>query len=266
MPLEILGYTAAVIMGITLGLVGAGGSILTVPVLVYLFSIDALLATTYALFIVGITGFTGSLRYMQHGNIQIKTALLFGIPSIISVLITRAFVLPAIPTILFTVGSFTITKSIGILLFFAVIMLLASFSMIAKPIAVKPDNHPQKDSYFLSLIGLCVGVITGLVGAGGGFLIIPALIFFAGLPMKKAVGTSLIIIAANSCIGFISSLKHDAAIDWKFLILFSTMAIIGIITGSALSKKIPGEHLKPSFGWFVLVMGVYIIIKETVGR
>ncbi|MEO8147100.1 MAG: sulfite exporter TauE/SafE family protein [Bacteroidia bacterium] len=266
MPLEIFGYIAAVIMGITLGLVGAGGSILTVPVLVYLFSIDAVLATTYALFIVGITGFTGSLRHINTGNINLKTALLFGTPSIASVLITRAFVLPAIPAVLFTAGNLQVTKSIGILLFFAVIMLMASFSMIARPIAVKPDDHPQRDSYFLSVIGLGVGFITGLVGAGGGFLIIPALIFFAGLPMKKAVGTSLIIIAANSFIGFVSSLKHDAVIDWKFLILFSAMAIIGIITGSALAKKIPGEKLKSAFGWFVLAMGVYIIIKETVGR
>jgi uncharacterized membrane protein YfcA len=113
------------------------------------------------------------------------------------------------------------------------------------------------------LEGAVVGVVTGLVGAGGGFLIIPALVLLAKLPMKQAVGTSLIIIAAKSLIGFMGDMKGDEIIDWNFLGLFSALAVAGIVAGSLLSKKIPGEKLKPAFGWFVLVMGIYIIVKET---
>ena len=107
-----------------------------------------------------------------------------------------------------------------------------------------------------------VGAITGLVGAGGGFLIIPALVLLAKLPMKQAVGTSLIIIAAKSLIGFTGDLKRNKIIDWHFLLVFSAIAVVGIIAGSILSKRIPNEKLKPAFGWFVLAMGVYIISKE----
>jgi uncharacterized protein len=265
MELEILGYIGAVLIGLSLGLIGAGGSILTVPVLVYLFMLDTVIATTYTLFIVGLTSMIGSLRYMKMSQVNFKTALIFGIPSIASVMLTRAFLLPAIPQILFSVGHLQITKSIGLLLFFAIIMLLASFSMILKPIGVhEVQDGKSHNSFLISIIGLCIGVITGLVGAGGGFLIIPALVMLAKLPMKKSIGTSLVIITMNSLTGFIGSLKHDEVIDWRFLIIFTAIAVTGIISGSALSKKIPGEKLKPAFGWFVLAMGIYIILKETV--
>ncbi|HMT28751.1 MAG TPA: sulfite exporter TauE/SafE family protein [Bacteroidia bacterium] len=264
MQLEIVGYVGAVIMGLSLGLIGGGGSILTVPILVYLFSIDAVLATAYSLFIVGLTSLVGSFSHMKMGNIHWKTALVFGIPSIISVFMTRAYLVPAIPDTLFSIGSLEVTKPIGLLLLFAIIMLLASYSMIRKQ-KYKPDasvkivyNYP-----LIMIEGVVVGVVTGLVGAGGGFLIIPALVLLAKLPMKQAVGTSLIIIAAKSLIGFTGDLKGDETIDWNFLLLFSSIAIVGILAGSMFSKKVSNEKLKPVFGWFILVMGVYIIIKET---
>ncbi len=263
--IEIFGYVGAVFMGLTLGLIGGGGSILTVPILVYLFSIDAVLATAYSLFIVGFTSLIGSFSHMKLGNVHWRTAIVFGIPSIISVFLTRLYLVPAIPNPIVDLGTAEISKSMGLLLLFAVIMLLASYSMIKKTkIKEEEANGEVAFNYPLILLeGTIVGVVTGLVGAGGGFLIIPALVLFAKLPMKQAVGTSLVIIAAKSLIGFMGDMKGDEVIDWSFLGLFSVLAVAGIITGSLLSKRIPGDKLKPAFGWFVLVMGLYIIVKET---
>ncbi|MBK9759633.1 MAG: sulfite exporter TauE/SafE family protein [Flavobacteriales bacterium] len=262
--MEILGYIGAVLMGLSLGLIGGGGSILTVPILVYLFSVDAVLATAYSLFIVGFTSLIGSFSHMRMGNIHWKTALVFGLPSILAVFLTRAYLVPALPDPLFNIGGAAISKSLGLLIFFALLMVAAAYSMIKKQKEADDTNAGEvKFNYPLILVeGAVVGTITGLVGAGGGFLIIPALVLLAKLPMKQAVGTSLIIIAAKSLIGFTGDLKGNEVIDWNFLLVFSAIAIVGIIVGSILSKRIPNEKLKPAFGWFVLVMGLYIIGRE----
>jgi uncharacterized membrane protein YfcA len=262
--MDITGYLASIFIGIALGLIGGGGSILTVPVLVYLFSVDAVLATAYSLFIVGTTSLVGSFTYFKKGLVNIKTAVVFGIPSIISVFLTRAFIVPAIPQEIISVGSFTITKSILLMLLFAVLMIIASYSMIKKDKPTTNDT-PQKQQFNYPLIlieGTVVGILTGLVGAGGGFLIIPALVVLSKLPMKEAIGTSLIIIAAKSLIGFFGE-SGETIIDYLFLAKVTAFAIAGIFLGMALSKKIDGSKLKPAFGWFVLIMGIYIIIKET---
>ena len=274
--MEILGYIGAILMGLSLGLIGGGGSILTVPILVYLFQVDAVLATAYSLFIVGLTSLVGSFSHIKLGNVHWRTAIVFGIPSIISVFLTRSYLVPRIPDPILTFGqdpsggaSMVITKSVGLLLLFAVIMVMAAYSMIKptkKPAAdglqANENNEPQFNYPLILAEGAIVGVVTGLVGAGGGFLIIPALVLLAKLPMKKAVGTSLMIIAAKSLIGFVGDMRGDEVIDWSFLGVFSSIAVVGILLGSWLSKRIPGEKLKPAFGWFVLVMGTYIIIKE----
>ena len=263
--MDIAGYLASVFIGIALGLIGGGGSILTVPVLVYLFQIDAVLGTAYSLFIVGTTSVIGSFSYFTKGLVNVRTAIVFGIPSILSVFFTRAFIVPAIPMKIFTIGSLTVTKSILLMLLFAILMIFASYSMIKKDRQVNEDT-PQKQqfNYLLILIeGALVGIVTGLVGAGGGFLIIPALVILSKLPMKEAVGTSLVIIAAKSLIGFLGE-SGETMIDWTFLLKITALASIGIFIGMALSKKIDGEKLKPAFGWFVLAMGVYIVIKEIV--
>lgn len=263
--MEIIGYISSILIGIALGLIGGGGSILTVPVLVYLFSIDAVMATSYSLFIVGLTSAVGSLTYFRKGLVNIKTAIVFGIPSIIAVFATRAYLVPAIPKEVVTLGSFVITKSILMMLLFALLMIAASYSMIKKDNKKKAqESEKQQFNYPLILIeGAVVGVLTGLVGAGGGFLIIPALVVLSKLPMKEAVGTSLVIIAAKSLIGFFGE-GGAIPIDWIFLCKVSAFAIAGIFIGAQLSKKIDGAKLKPAFGWFVLVMGIYIIIKETI--
>ncbi|MCS7019234.1 MAG: sulfite exporter TauE/SafE family protein [Cytophagales bacterium] len=264
--MEYIGYLASVLIGISLGLIGGGGSILTVPVLVYLFAVDAVTATAYSLFIVGLTSAVGSFEYFRKGLVNIRTAIVFGIPSIVAVFLTRAYIVPAIPKEIFSIGEFIVTKSILLMLLFAVLMIAAAYSMIKKdnkPAAAGSVSKQEFNYPMILLEGLVVGVLTGLVGAGGGFLIIPALVVLSKLPMKEAVGTSLVIIAAKSLIGFFGE-SSETLINWGFLALISVFAIGGIFIGTALSKHIDGAKLKPAFGWFVLVMGIYIILKETI--
>jgi uncharacterized protein len=257
----ILGFISAVIIGISLGLIGGGGSILTVPALVYLLHISPVLATAYSLFVVGATSLVGSFTFMRKGLVDYKTAAVFATPSFIAVFLTRKFLVPAIPLEIFTIGDWVMTKDIAIMVFFALIMLAASISMIRNG-KMKNDDQEIKFNYpLIAIEGALVGVLTGLVGAGGGFLIIPALVLLARLPMKLAVGTSLLIIAVKSLIGFLGDIFNQP-IEWQFLLIFSGLSLVGIFIGSWLSTLIDGKHLKKGFGWFVLVMAVYILGKE----
>lgn len=261
--MEIIGYLASILIGISLGLIGGGGSILTVPVLVYLFHVEPILATAYSLFIVGSSSLVGAWPKYKQGFVNLKTAIIFGIPSIVAVFATRKFLVPAIPSALGTIAGFEITKSLMMMLLFAILMVAASFSMIrSKYSPVDEKEEAQKFNYPMILIeGALVGMLTGLVGAGGGFLIIPALVMLSKLPMKQAVGTSLLIIAAKSLIGFTGDLGKST-IDWTLLLSVTLLAIIGIFIGDKLSKHIDGNKLKTGFGWFVLIMGLYIIAQQ----
>jgi len=264
--MEIIGYIASVFIGISLGLIGGGGSILTVPVLVYLFGENAEVSTAYSLFIVGVTALVGGIRSATLGNVNYRTAVVFTIPAFIAVYLTRAYVVPAIPTEIMTFGDFTLTKDIAIMVFFALVMLAASVSMIRNKSEDTEQEYNDAPAFNIPAIiaeGAVVGVLTGIVGAGGGFLIIPALVLFAKLPMKKAVGTSLLIIAAKSLIGFIGDVQRpDLYIDWTFLLIVTAIAVVGIFVGIYLTKFLDGKKLKKGFGWFVLVMAVYIILKQ----
>jgi uncharacterized protein len=258
--MEYLGYFASILIGITLGLIGGGGSILTVPILVYLFQINPENATSYSLFIVGMTAMFGSYRHFLLGNLNLKSALYFAFPSVLSLLLVRKLVLPRIPNSLFFIHQLEITKDLLIMVIFGVLMIAASVSMIRKS---NPNKTPSSPNIVrLALIGLLVGLVTGFLGAGGGFLIIPALLFFANLPMKQAVGTSLFIIFINSLIGFSGDIMNGIPINYSLLFTLTSIAILGMLIGTQLSKKIEGSKLKPTFGWFVLVMGIYIITKE----
>lgn len=260
--LEILGYFGALIIGVVLGLIGGGGSILTVPVLVYLLAINPVTATAYSLFVVGASALVGAFKNMQKKLVDFRTAIVFSIPAFITVYATRKYMVPAIPESLFSIGGFEITKNIGIMLFFAIIMILASVSMIRENGKKKADAEKISYNYPLIIIeGIVVGVLTGIVGAGGGFLIIPALVLLAKLPMKKAVATSLLIIAIKSLIGFIGDVQN-MNIDWIFLAIFTGLSVVGMFVGIYLNKFIDGKKLKKGFGWFVLLMGVYIIWAE----
>ena len=262
--LEILGYFGALVIGIVLGLIGGGGSILTVPVLVYLLGVNPVLATAYSLFVVGSSSLVGAIRNIPKKLIDFRTAIVFAIPAFISVYLTRLYLVPAIPEEIFKISGFMVTKDIGIMLNFAIIMFIASISMIREKKNCDENVKEEKVSYNYPLIvveGLVVGLLTGIVGAGGGFLIIPALVLLAKLPMKKAVATSLLIIAVKSLIGFLGDVQN-LEIDWTFLLIFTGLSIGGIWLGVYLNNFIDGKKLKKGFGWFVLIMGIYIIWNE----
>lgn len=263
--MEIVGYLLAALVGISLGLIGSGGSILTVPILVYIMGVNPVLATAYSLFIVGTTALVGGVQSAIQKKVDFKTVLIFGAPSIAAVYATRLWLVPLIPDILFEMNGFEMTKPIALMVLFSIVMILASISMIRPSEKKEESAEDVQLSYNYPMIlaeGALVGVLTGLVGAGGGFLIIPALVLLARMPMKLAVGTSLFIIAAKSLIGFLGDLQTTSEIDWTLLSMFTLFAVIGIFIGIMLSKKIPGSKLKTSFGWFVLIMGIYIIVKE----
>ena len=261
--MEIIGYLASILIGISLGLIGGGGSILTVPVLVYLFHVEPVLATAYSLFIVGASSLVGAWPKYKQGFVNLKTAIIFGRPSITAVFATRKFLVPAIPNEIGSIGGLMITKSLLMMLLFAVLMVAVSFSMIRSKSSKETESEEeQKFNYPMILLeGALVGILTGLVGAGGGFLIIPALVMLSKLPMKQAVGTSLLIIAAKSLIGFTGDLGNRT-MDWTLLLSVTALAIAGIFIGDKLSKLIDGNKLKTGFGWFVLVMGLYIIAQQ----
>jgi hypothetical protein len=292
----IWGIALALVVGAIMGLAGAGGSILTVPILVYVVGIDAVTATAYSLFVVGVTSVVGAVSYWRRGQVHIRAAVAFSIPSLVVVFLTRSLLVPAIPAQLGTIGPLMITKELFILVLFAVIMGLAALSMIAKPryrlsLAEAPDSADQNErsrppaapadaaresgsvdgdpsaqvkvSIPLAVVeGTVIGLFTGVVGAGGGFAIVPALVVLSRLPMRIAVGTSLTIIAAKSLAGFVGDVALQEHFDWRLLLAFTALAVAGILAGSRLGRYVPGDKLRPAFGWFVLVAAAGILVRE----
>jgi len=262
MTMMIAGLTSTVFMGLTLGILGAGGSILTVPILVFLMKVEVSEATAYSLFIVGITALIGALSYHKKGLIRFKTGLIFAFPAFIGVYATRLFVIPALPENIMQIGAWEMSKDALTLIVFAVIMILAAYAMI-KPSGVKSKKTASQINIpLIAVEGLLVGGVTGFVGAGGGFLIIPALVILAGLPMKEAVGTSLMIISIKSLLGFTGDIQAGMQINWTLMLGLSSLSIIGTVLGELVSHKIDGNKLKPLFGYFVLVMGIGMLLRE----
>ena len=281
----IWGVALAVIVGTVMGLIGAGGSILTVPILVYVVGVDAVTATAYSLFVVGVTSVVGAASYWRNDLVNVRVAVAFSIPSLLVVFCTRRWLVPAIPQQLGTVAGIEVSKDLFILVLFAVIMGLSALSMIVRPRyavhaigadgagapgAARPRNEsvdppPVKVSIpLITLEGAVIGVLTGVVGAGGGFAIVPALAVFARLPMRVAVGTSLTIIAAKSLFGFLGDIAVEGNFDWGLLLAFTALAVVGILLGSRLGRLVPGTRLRPAFGWFVLLAAAGILTRELV--
>jgi uncharacterized membrane protein YfcA len=259
--LEILGYISALLIGIVLGITGGGGSILTVPTLVYILNYNPIIATAYSLFIVGTTSGFGTIQNFRKGLVVPKTAIQFAVPSVIGVFITRKFIVPRIPETIFYFGSIQLSKATFLMLLFAIVMFMAAYSMLKKSKKNEVIEATTKSMIVIIIQLFFVGILIGLIGAGGGFLIIPALLKFAKLPMKKAIGTSLLIITINSLIGFTGDIQN-LLIDWTFLFMFTTISIIGIFIGLYIQHFINEKMLKKIFGSFVLVMSVFILYKE----
>ncbi len=262
--MEIFGYISALFIGLSLGLIGGGGSILTVPVLTYLMGVNAKLATAYSLFVVGSSALVGAYKKSKQGLVDYKTGIIFAIPALSSVYFTRAYVVPRIPEVIATFGDFVLTDNIAIMTFFALVMLLAAYSMIK---GRKDDDAQDKDivyNYPMIIIeGIIVGLVTGVIGAGGGFLIIPALVVLAKLPVKKAIGTSLMIISFKSLIGFLGDVQNpNLVIDWELLSIFTSIAVAGIFIGTYLTKFVSASGLKKGFGYFIIIMALFILYKE----
>lgn len=263
--LTILGYAGALLIGISLGLIGGGGSILTVPILVYLLNVDPVQATGMSLFVVGLTSLVGSYSYFKKSLLDYRTSAVFALPALLAVYGTRKFIIPLIPDTLFEAQNFVLGKGMLLMFIFAALMVGTSVSMIRQKKAPELSVEEAKSSFNWPLIlveGAVVGALTGLVGAGGGFLIIPALVLIGRLPMKLAVGTSLLIIAIKSLIGFLGDLGNEYTLNWGLILPFTAIAISGIFGGSFLSNYLSGQKLKPAFGWFVLIMAFYIIYRE----
>jgi uncharacterized membrane protein YfcA len=263
-----LSYILFALIGLILGLIGGGGSILGVPVLVYLLHYPVDIATGYSLFIVGLTSFIGAFAFIKNGDISLESLLQFALPSLITVYCVRRFLIHNLPEVFLTVEGFTVTKQMMIMSVFSILIFFSSISMIKKK-----KNDSRRDVmwdefsrtpiriYFVVVLAIFVGFLSGFVGAGGGFIIIPVLIFFVRVPIKKAIGTSLSIIAINSLIGFTGTMGN-IEVDWHFLLSVSAFCILGILTGNAISVKISANKLKPAFGWFTLIVGIFVMVKE----
>ncbi len=256
-----LGYFASLFIGISLGMIGGGGSILTMPVLVYLFGISPVLATSYSLFIVGSTSGVGAIRNIINKNANIRTAVVFGGISVIVVFLVRKLIVHSIPEKLTTIGGSPITYSLLTMIIFAALMIIAAKKMIRNKTIGLTDANDTVSVTKLFATGILIGLITGFLGVGGGFLIIPALVLIIRLSMKHAVGTSLIIITLNTVAGFIGDIGK-VNLDWQLLLSVTAIAIIGVFIGGYLNDRLSSGMLKKIFGWFILCTGIYILIKE----
>ena len=258
---ELIGYFGALLIGFVIGLFGGGGSILAVPVFVYLFQFNPILATSYSLFVVGFSAAVGTLINIKKKLIEYKTALVFTLPALVSVFFTRRYIITNLPDILFDLGFVSVTKEMALMLLFSTVIILSALSILKNNKLAVTRKLKTKNYNILLVVGLVVGLLTGLVGAGGGFIIVPALVLFASLDVKKAVATSLIIITFNSLFGFVADVAQ-VAIDWPFIMIFTSVSIVGIFTGVYVSNFIEEKSLKRHFARFMLLMALLIIYNE----
>ncbi len=257
----IIGFLAAVLMGMVLGTIGGGGSILTVPILVYLLNVEPSTATGYSLLIVGFTAAFGAVSYYRQGLIEMKAAITFAIPSIIAVYVTRAFIMPAIPDVLLETP-FVLRKDMLIMVAFGVLMLAAAIMMLTKKQSTNTHQSGSHNPLLIVAEGALVGMATGMLGAGGGFLIIPALVLLMGMEMKKAVGASLLIIALKSLIGFTGDLQAGIEIDFTLIGSLIACTLVGMWIATKIADRLDGDKLQKGFAYFTLIIATLIFIKE----
>jgi len=259
----LLGYIGIFGVGFVLGLLGGGGSILSVPVLVYLFGIPAAAATVYSLFIVGSAALLGMLTYLRQGLVNFKVALLFLFPSMIGVTLSRRRFLPGTPAIIGNIGTVEVTRDRLILFIFSIVMALAAYSMLrTRPPSAEKKTIGPAAPFIIAIYGIVAGVLMGFVGAGGGFLIIPILVGLGRLDMKVAVASSLLIIASSSLFGFAGDVWAGVSVDYRFLLTLALFSFAGVFVGTRLSGKIPAGVLKRTFGYLIMAVALFILVKE----
>ncbi|MFT5170319.1 MAG: putative membrane protein YfcA [Candidatus Marinamargulisbacteria bacterium] len=265
--MALIGFSLAIVMGLILGLLGGGGSILTVPILVYFFGVSAVMATGYSLLVVGLTSLVGAARYYKDDLIDFRIAFLFSVPSMVGVFISRKFLLPALPDAV-SLFSSTVTKDQFIMGIFALLVLaISGFMFKAKEVDRSIEKErpalSKKSDFAIIIVGaFLMACLTGFVGAGGGFMIVPALMLLANVPLRKAIATSLVIISFKSLAGFVGDLSEGLPFDWHFLSIFIGITMIGVFLGAVLNKRIPAPILRKGFAYFVFVMGLFIVVNE----
>lgn len=258
----IVGLLLAVVVGLTLGMIGSGGSILTVPILVYVFGINPALATTYSLLVIAVISFVGSMNGIKNKSVDFSKVLYFGLPSMVTVFVVRSYILPLVPDEI-TFAGYTFYQDKVFMLLFAAVMVFAAIPMF-HPTKAENIHSPQQEHKKGVVLaqGVLVGFITGVVGAGGGFLIIPVLINSFKLTLKRAVSTSLVLITINSTIGLLGDLDKLPTLDWKLIIAYIILSVIGLFIGFKISSQIENAVLKKGFGIGIVLLSCFILIKE----
>lgn len=252
--MALLGLVLAAVVGLSLGLLGGGGSILTVPIFVYVLGYDAKEAIAMSLAVVGVTSLFGAVGHWRAGNVNLRVAFIFGAVAMVGTFLGARLAL-------------YVSGAVQLALF-ALVMLVASFFMARgrRPTASEEGNPKrlliaQMPIGLTIPAGLAVGMLTGFVGVGGGFLVVPVLVLIGKLPMKHAIGTSLLVIAMNAASGFVGYLDQ-VAIDWGTLVLFTIVAIAGILAGTYLVHFVSQHALRQSFAVFLIVMGGFILYQN----
>lgn len=254
---------AVVVVGILLGLFGGGGSLLILPVLVYLVGLSPIVATSYSLLIVGVAALIGAVGQLREGLVNFSSAIGFGVPSVVGVFLARIVVLPLIPDRMYESESFSLTKDALVMSIFCAMVFGCAYTMIRRQPERPETGEEGRERLFVTILaGLVVGFVTGFVGAGGGFLIVPALIILLRMPVREAMATSLFVIALKSLLGFLGDTLILDVIDWWLLLKLTLAATLGIHFGVRLNRRIPADKLKAGFGWVVLLIGAMILIRE----
>lgn len=258
--MEIIGYSILVLSGITLALIGGGGSLLSTPVLIYFFKMNALQATTYSLFVVAVGSAYGTFSSIKNKFIDIPLAIEFALPCFVSIFLVRSYGVVNIPQV-FDAFFLKWTRDIAIMLPFGVVMVTSALKGIRKKRIEEISVGPSKPAAIIQ--GLFVGALTGFVGVGGGFLITPILHFVMGLDFKKAIGTSLFVLMLNSSFGFSVDLIRGAEVSFKLISMFAAASVLGLMIGFRLSKQIEEAKIKMVFSIVLVIVSFGILADYT---
>ena len=259
--IAILGYIGAILTGLVLGLLGGGGAAVSIPILVYAFHVPSSTATGYSLLIVGFTALLGTIQNVRMGLVKYRALIRCGLPALVSIYVMRRFLIHSIPATFFTLGGFKLTKDGFILLLLAFFMAMVARNMIY---AAKPDKKEAKQTPYISILiqSIFIGLFTGMVGAGGGFLLIPLLLASEPMEFRNATATSLMLVTLNSFIGFVGDMQSNNVIDWPFLLSFLGCSIAGVIIGIQVAHRIDNKKLRLVFGYAMMGIAIFIIVKE----